>query len=339
MACPPSLNRIRRAPGTAALLLVGLLPICPSMVLASNWVIHDVRNIPGKEAVAIVVDRFGNKWIGTHGGLAELTRMGDWKLYNRSNTGGYLRSDSITALALDANDNLWVGTRNGGLSVFGNGVWQNHTVASTHGGLPDDRISALSIASGKDIWVGTMSGFAKLSGNAWTTYSADKISNRLPNKAVSALAAEGKTDVWIGTIAGLVRFTGSNWSIYNKDNTNGVLPHNTITSISISPTGVKWIGTFHGLAVLAGMVWTPLSSSIPPEIRNAQVYRAYLDSQERGWLAFRGGAARCEKGDWTLFNKSNSGGGVPTIYVNVVMPDENGSIWFGTHEGLSQFAP
>ena len=167
-------------------LLVGFFPICPSIVLASNWVIHDLRNIPGKEAVAIVVDRFGNKWIGTHGGIAELTRLGD---------------------------------------------------------------------------------------------------------------------CWNGNIVGLVRFSGPSWSIYNKDNTNGVLPHNSITSISISPTGVKWIGTFRGHAVLTGMVWTPLSSSMSPEMRNAQDYRTYVDSRERGWLAFKGGAARLEKRDWTLYNK------------------------------------
>ena len=120
---------------------------------SGRWVIHDTRNLPGKEVRAIVVDRFGNKWIGTNGGLARLTLRGKWTAFTRQSTKGGLKSDSITCMMVDVNDAVWIGTDGGGLSTLKDGVWRTYDKEGTAGGLPDNRITAVASGPSREIWV------------------------------------------------------------------------------------------------------------------------------------------------------------------------------------------
>lgn len=84
-----------------------------------NWTSYTGRNSPigGFEPTAIVVDRFGTKWIGTRrGGLFSLDRFGRWLRFSTDTTG--LPSDQVLDLALGGDGTLWVATANG-LCRFG----------------------------------------------------------------------------------------------------------------------------------------------------------------------------------------------------------------------------
>lgn len=84
-----------------------------------NWTSYTGRNSPigGGEPTAIVIDRFGTKWIGTRrGGLFSLDRFGRWSCFSTDTAA--LPSDQVLDLALGGDGALWVATA-AGLCRFG----------------------------------------------------------------------------------------------------------------------------------------------------------------------------------------------------------------------------
>jgi ligand-binding sensor domain-containing protein len=66
---------------------------------------------------SIVVDKNGNKWIGTSNGLIKLDDVShmEYRFYAYDSP---LPSDVIYSLAVDDSGNVWIGTLEGGLSVY-----------------------------------------------------------------------------------------------------------------------------------------------------------------------------------------------------------------------------
>ena len=79
-----------------------------------NWTSYTAKNSPvaGFIPASMVIDRAGNKWIGTeNGGLFKLDALSGWTRFTRENSG--LIDNKITALALDQGGTLWIGTPSG----------------------------------------------------------------------------------------------------------------------------------------------------------------------------------------------------------------------------------
>jgi ligand-binding sensor domain-containing protein len=74
-----------------------------------NWMSYTAKNSPfaGFIPASMVIDRAGNKWIGTeNGGLFKLDALSGWTRFTRENSG--LIDNKITALALDQGGTLWI---------------------------------------------------------------------------------------------------------------------------------------------------------------------------------------------------------------------------------------
>jgi ligand-binding sensor domain-containing protein len=191
---------------------------------------------------AIAIDRSGNKWLGTWGGLTKFDGV-NWTVFTTSNSELY--DDNVNAIAIDRSGNKWVGT-SGGLAKFDGANWTVFTTENS--GLPDDIVNTILIDSTGDIWVGTWGGLAKFDGTNWTVF--DSVSSGLPDNGVLALAVDSSRSTWIGTYNGLAKFDGTNWAVFTIS-TSG-LPTSDIRSIVIDGYGNKWIGTYGGgLAVLS----------------------------------------------------------------------------------------
>jgi len=107
-------------------------------------------NLPNKYISAIAIDRQGNKWIGTAGGLAKFDGV-NWTVFNTSNSN--LPYNDVWAIAIDGQGNKWIGTRWGGLAKF-DGV--NWTVFNTsNSNLPNDIVYSIVIDEQGNKWIGT----------------------------------------------------------------------------------------------------------------------------------------------------------------------------------------
>ncbi|HIA06469.1 MAG TPA: hypothetical protein EYN71_07185, partial [Flavobacteriales bacterium] len=77
---------------------------------AGDWVIFQKTNsdMPDNNALKIVLDKDGSKWIATEkGGLVRLQKETDWTIYETSNSG--IPHNSIYAIAIDSKGEKWIG--------------------------------------------------------------------------------------------------------------------------------------------------------------------------------------------------------------------------------------
>jgi ligand-binding sensor domain-containing protein len=294
-----------------------------------NWTVYKTSNsgLPNDTVFTIAIDRVGNKWIGTSGGLAKFDGV-NWTVYNYSNSG--LPDNRVYAIAIDAQGNKWIGTY-GGLAKFDSLNW---TVYKTLSGLPSNLVTAIAIDGGGNKWIGTYGGgLAKFDGVNWTVYNTSNSS--LPNNRVYAIAIDGGGNKWIGTWGGgFAKFDGVNWTYYNTSNSG--LPDDWVRAIAIDGGGNKWVGTSGGLVKFDGVNWTVYNNFGLPD---NNVLAIAIDRVGNKWIGTSGGLAKfVEKFDgvnWTVYNTSNSG--LPDNRVWSIATDAQGNKWIGTYGGLAKF--
>jgi signal transduction histidine kinase/ligand-binding sensor domain-containing protein/DNA-binding response OmpR family regulator len=107
---------------------------------------------------AIMEDREGNIWIGSHGGgLAVLHPDGKWTVYTKDNSS--LPNDKIHAMLCDSHGRMWVGTFGGGLSLYNKSNNQFITF-SEEDGLPNSTIYQILEDAQGHIWFSTNTGIS-----------------------------------------------------------------------------------------------------------------------------------------------------------------------------------
>ena len=302
-----------------------------------RWRYFHQEHFPDKEITAIAYDSLQNYWFGTREGLVRMSPSEQWETYTRENTSGGLGGNWIRGLGVDEDGDLWVAT-DGGLSEYSGGTWEPYTVKSTRNGLPGDSVLCLHIDPKNRVWVGTTRGFAVLEQSVWTTYSKDRIAGLIPDPKIYAIQPETLERVWLGTVSGVYFFNGSSYKLYNQQNTKEGLPNNYITRLEKDSKGVLWVGTQDGLASFDGKTWTNYNKNADVKLPGDMVYDLVV-RETQVWVGLRGGAAwKGDKG-WKIYTKDNTDFGLPSRRVLSIQPGEEGSIWFGTREGLSRMAP
>ncbi|MDY0282625.1 MAG: two-component regulator propeller domain-containing protein, partial [Salinivirgaceae bacterium] len=109
--------------------------------------------LPDNYVYSIAIDSDGNKWIGTHSGLAKFDGT-NWTVYNTSNSG--LPVNDVRCVAIDQHGTKWIGTDVGGLVKFDDTNWTVYNSANS--GLPSDKITSISVDSNGIKWLGTYLG-------------------------------------------------------------------------------------------------------------------------------------------------------------------------------------
>ncbi|OYT72428.1 MAG: hypothetical protein CFK52_05280 [Chloracidobacterium sp. CP2_5A] len=200
-------------------------------------------------------------WVGTDGGLLQVSFTGWATLDNVPTLAGASVYGMCAAARPDGGANYWFGTRGNGLVGYADGRWVQLTTA--------DGLSANTVFSvhetfnpdiGRSLWVGTQSGLFRRRGDGPLTPARD--APGLEQASVRAFlesdGLSGRRGLWIVTAgAGLLRFESGQWTAFNV--ANG-LPTNLLHSVceTIAPSGEKslWVGTEGaGLACLTNGRW------------------------------------------------------------------------------------
>ncbi len=267
-----------------------------------------------------------------------------WVVYHSYNS--QLLSDTINAIII-VNDTKWIATDKGANSISSVG-WQKYTDSlryATPVGL-SRKVNAITVGKDRSVWFGLAGGgVVRLNlynsvGGRWKRYTTPDLNTDY----VYALAVDILGDIYVGTSNGLSRFipdnsniNGGRWLRYGSG--NSPLPDEPIRCASLNPyDNLVWFGTSsHGIVSFdSDFYWnidTPSETPFPIVAMAFSRYNAIWFGTYADW-AYHYSTTTYE---WTHVADSASGGGLKGNFVNAVAIQYDGTVWFGTNKGLTQF--
>ena len=258
----------------------------------------------------------GALWVGTSAGVHEVD-LASGKLRNTFTRKEGLANEYVFAVGLDRSGNKWFGTNAGGVSRYKDGQWK--TFFPMHG-LADYWIYSFAQQKNGDFWIGTWAGVNKIDAKTgkFSTYVKE-----LVNEWVYGIAVDATDRVWFGTEGGVTMHDGRKWTSWthkdglgapNSDN----LPHSTNTGLGTRSR--------HDLSVGAD----------GPATYNPNYVFAILAAADGSiWAGtWGGGAARWDGKAWTNLTTQD---GLAGNIVYSVAQDREGTLWFGTNNGVSRY--
>jgi ligand-binding sensor domain-containing protein/signal transduction histidine kinase len=298
------------------------------------------------------IDRAGNLWIGTTGGLHKLQspqkKIGHIKKIPGDSNG--LIHNNVNALWEDRRSNLWVGTA-GGLSVFD----AESKLSANYTHDPNDNTSlslnfvqAISEDKNGNVWVGTFGGGLNKFNRAsrrFTRFHEDSTdAGSLSQNFVTAIYEDRAGDLWIGTLGGLNKLDrGQNRFIRYLANAKNprALSHNGITCMLEDRSGRFWIGTYGGglnqLQPATGeFTHYKNDRSNPHSLSDDIVSCIYEDESGGLWIGTNAGLNKFDSaaGQFQHYLEQD---GLPNNSVLGILGDGDGNLWISTHNGLCKF--
>ena len=279
-----------------------------------NYSLQD--GLPDAQVSAMSVDGDGNLWMGC--GATIVHRKGlTWINDPLPKSNGGAR---IQGMVFSGNGKLYTGTDGGGLWVRDtDGI---HAVE----GYPTDTAanirSLLALRDGR-LLIGLRNGLLLWDNGKCTRVNLDA---EEPN-AISALAEGMDGSWWIGTyMDGLFRIEPSGALTHYTEETG--LMRNNVRSILVDSTGRVWVGTKLGLNVFDGdriRVFT-IHQGMP----NDNIYCSFQDNEGNIWFGTDGAGAIKFLGD--RFVTYTVKDGMCSDLVMTIVADAQGDRWLGTYD-------
>lgn len=276
--------------------------------------------IKSNNVQALLVDRAGSLWIGTHAG--GLTRYRAGRFTHFSGKHG-LPDARVRCLYEDRLGGLWVGTSSG-VAVLRDG---RATEYSTATGLPSNRIQAITGDAAGAIWIATVGGLVRVRDGHATTYTTR---DGLPSIAIRALAADRAGALWVGTDAGVSRLHEGTFTTYGA--AHGARPVQVL-AVTEDRAGVVWAATVgDGLYRFerGALTITDSSTGLADDV----VQAIHEDAAGRLWLGAAGGLVQLRA---TPFRTYTTADHLALDLVRPIHEDASGDVWVGTDRGLARF--
>jgi ligand-binding sensor domain-containing protein len=236
-----------------------------------------------------------------------------------------LRGNKINTVAVAEDGAMWFATDYGSVSRFDGTHWKTY-ILSLGQGLT--KISAMAACADGDIWVGGYSdigsyvyGLFRFHDQQWSNF-ASKL--RLGSENVVAIAEAPDGAMWFGSAGiGISRYDGKEWKNFTIDDG---LSNNYINGMVFDHENNLWVATYNGVSRYDGTVWTKMPD-IPGSDKNF-VRSIGMDSLGRIWVGSSTFAAYFDITGWvTSFE-------VPDTYIGPITLGPDGSMWFGTGNGV-----
>ena len=316
------------------MLFAALLACCATGAFAqSAFTLYNTDNsdLPDNKVNCLYTDAAENIWIGTDGGLVQVTPGGVWTVYT---TADGLPDNSIRSIFVDEDGIIWAGTYLSGLVSYNGTEWTVYD--PTNSGLPDYHVKAIAKDQNDTMWIGTSWGLAKWDGDeAWTSYTDENSDILVPH--VNSLYIDSNNIVYAGTLnGGLAVYQEGVFSIYWTGNAN--IGDNTVLSIDEDAYNNKWLATsFGGLTVMTEdyefLRFTPLTS----DIVDWSVDAVRIDHTQEGIIGMSTfGLHIFDNTNWEHYTTLNSD--LPDDFINAITIDASNHIWIGTESaGVAVF--
>ena len=220
---------------------------------------------------------------------------------------------------------------------------QRPTVFSSRHGLPDDNVARVFEDASGDLWVATTPGGIvrwDRATDAWRTYSeADGLPplRQALNRA-SAFAQHGD-DIWIGFYeGGVARFRHGRFQSFTGE--QGV-PYGNVTALHFAKDGRLWVGTAE--RGLSRVDHPAVDRPAFKTVRTAEALPINIRCvAEDAWGRINAGTSRgvyrIEPASGAV-KRFTSSEGLASDFVTAAHRDRQGTIWFGTFNGVSRLDP
>ncbi len=303
--------------------LVALIPTVDPTTYGSK-IFRRNEGLPLSSITGIASAHDGFLWIGTQEGLARFDGV-SFTVYDSENTDA-LVDDFITSLLPMNSGDLWIGTRSGLVLHDSRGLFRRYGIED---GLPDGYIRSLCLGVADDIWVGTYgNGVAFWNGH---TFSVPPGTEKLRDAVVRALLIDHKGVLWIGTSKGLQRFNDGELRTFTV---NDGMTSEFVRSLAQSRDGTLWIGTEGGglLSYREGVF--SLNGGFPEIEIGETAWTLLVDRTDTLWIGT--GAKGLWRKTGNQFTLLTTESGIASNRIWSLNEDQEGSLWVGTRNGLSQ---
>lgn len=326
----------------------------------SNHFIHykhtpsDAVSLCQQDVRAIGEDTDGSIWVGTlGGGLCRRNKdHATFKTYPLTNSHGEVVSDIVTSITKDSTGVLWVSTDKGGAYRYqqdrDNFIHYQHDPFNSRS-LLSNTVRTITEDAHNNLWFMTFPGGlnrhhpSTAQFQSWQQHLLNK--NSLSNSSILSLHHDANGDIWVGTENGLNRIHQKDGSITRYPHIKGdknSLPASAVTTIADGPNGHLWIGTWSGgLAKMNKKTGKIKTYTQAENFKGRNVWASFLDSRQTLWIGTeREGLYRYNLKEDTFVqyqHDANNPDSISSNYVLSIAENENGELWIGTQDGLSQF--
>ena len=282
--------------------------------------------LPDNRVYKIIQDKNEKIWIGTSKGacLLENNKIVPFKkdtLLNKSN---------VWTICSDKSNNIWFGTTERGVIKYNTSTdkFSNYDFSQ---GLQSNFVRTIYEKNDGYIYVGTIVGINKIS-------PLGKVEEvgipKNTNIGFSAIASDKRNNLWLTTNEGLYEYNGYITRKFREENG---LVNNSLISLLIDREGNFWFGTYgSGVEKFNGEAFHYITSR--EGLQNDYVTAVFQDSKKNIWIGLQDfGAVQYQNKVVESFtvNPKKPEISLPDRQVNTIAEDNNGNIYFGTHEGIS----
>ncbi len=279
-----------------------------------------------------------NLWVGTNNG--GIYRMEGNRFVNYTEKDG-LSGNNVNDLCLDSRKDFWIGT-NKGLSklVPGKKVsFRNYTMKD---GIISDSVNCILEDKNGVLWLGGHNGLTRLQDGK---ISAIELKNDVPHFDVWYIFQDSRGRIWAGTYPGGVFVSndeGKNFRYFNKESG---FPSKSIFAIEEDYAGNIYFGTLDGVFRYDGKSFVQFSEK--DGMSSDLVYLAICDKEKKNiWVGTNQGLNKIDLEAFNAtgkkiiepFGKEEGFSGVE-CNSNGAYREQDGSIWFGTVNGLIRYDP
>ncbi|HEY4365656.1 MAG TPA: two-component regulator propeller domain-containing protein [Steroidobacteraceae bacterium] len=271
---------------------------------------------------ALYRDRDGNLWIGSMSGGLVRMRGNNFAALEM----GDLSTTDVRALREDAEGSLWVGSYGGGVTRLRDGKF---TPIGIPEGLPGNLSWTIAPAADGGVWIGTDAGLSHYA-HGHVEYLAKRFG--LENIRVRTVLQARDGALWFGTQGrGAWRWYRDQLTEYSQ---RTGLSGDLVKAISEDSEGRIWIGTDNSIDVVEnGKIGAPLpqiralGTMITSVIQQDLAGRIWFATDVRGLHVLDHGATR----------RYGTAEGLPADRVTAMHLARDGTMWFGTLNGMARY--
>lgn len=295
------------------------------------------NGIRGKLVYAIYKDKKDRTWIGTDKGVSQ-HKGGKWFNFGFAEGFADIQCKAITG---DEYNNVFLGTEGNGL------FWWKDSVFTKLENCQTAHVRSLLYAGNKTLWIATAGlGIYQLNyaneAKEWKHFTID---NGLLSNRITALLKDSKGNIWYATEKNGAGLLSNEGKVIRSFTVNNGLKSNEITSITEDKKGNIWLGTLgSGVECYDRQSGKINHFSYEDGLTSAIAYLVAFDDfgnliigSEKG-LDYVYLSNNLQVVKVKHYSKGDGFSGVETCR-NAVFKDDEGTLWFGTINGVSRFYP
>jgi ligand-binding sensor domain-containing protein len=309
--------------------------------LSEIWTVFTHKNseLPWDMTRAVVNDLDNNIWIGTDNGIVKIND-GNWEHFNSKNSiinptlYNKKQTQSVRDLEVDKKNNKWF-VIGWDVYKYDNEKWTKYDSINS----PINWARKVYVDRSNNVWFTSWEGVSKFDGKNWSVIN--KKNSSLPTDKTLGVFVDSKNRTWIGTFEGNVRI--ENGKTIQLNDKNSPLSKAFISQMYEDKKGNLWFdlyndeGTDAGIYILRpNLTWERIIDENKKMFTENSINNFLMDEENNTlWISQNNVGIlkyNIEKKSLEIYTNENSN--VPSVNIEKITKDKDGSIWAATYAGV-----